>query len=179
VAQQAASEQTPRITVGSLKAVPGGSVMLPLTLAADPKTPLRSISVDIEYVSNSLQFQKASLGIGAELVSAKVETSLTESAPDSGGIKRAKLRVTASLPEPAPKEGLPGGVLAYLLFQLKEDAKPFIIRMVPTVISAQDLSTPPKNVASVGTEPGQIAVDDPQTIYDRMVPAVVCFFFTH
>jgi hypothetical protein len=182
-AQQSAADQAAkqgaRVSLGSIKGMPGTSIMLPFTLTADPENPLRSLAVDLEYVSNSLQFQKASPGLGAELAGAKIEASLTEGKPDDKNVKRAKLRITASLPEPPPKEGLPGGVLAYLMFQIAEEAKPFAVRVTPTIISAEDLSTPPKKLARVATEPGQVAIEDPQAMYDRLVPQVACFFFTH
>jgi hypothetical protein len=179
MAQQAASQQVSRVSIGSIKGMPGASVMVPLTFNADPGKPLRSLIVDIEYVSNSLVFQKATPGIGAELANAKIETTLSELQPDDKGLKHSRLRLTASLPEPPSKDGLPSGVLAYLLFRLAEEAKPFAIRLVPTVSSAEDIGTPPKKVTGIGTEAGQVAVEDPQAIYDRLAPQVACFFFTH
>ena len=178
-AQQPASEQVPRVSLGSIKGTPGASLMIPVTLTVDPKSPMRSLAIDIEYVSNSLSFEKATLGIGAELANVKVEANATEGKPDDKGVKRSKLRLAASLADPPAKEGLPGGVLAYLLFQLAPEAKAFTIRLVPAVVSAEDLSTPPKRIAKVGAEPGQVAVEDPAAIYDRMAPQVACFFFTH
>ena len=178
-ALQSVSEQVPRVSLAEISGNPGASLMMPLSLTPDPKNPLRSLTVDIEYVSNSLIFQKASRGLAAELANADIQTNLTEGKPDDKGLKRAKLRVTASLPEPSPKEGLPHGLLAYLLFQVSQDAKPFLITLVPTVVSANDLSTPPKEVANVGAKPGVVSVESLDATYDRLAPAVTCFFFTH
>ena len=141
-ALQSVSEQTPRVSLAEIVGTPGASLMMPLSLTPDPKNPLRSLTVDIEYVSNSLIFQKASRGLAAELANADIQSNLTESKPDDKGLKRAKLQVTASLSEPNTKEGLPQGLLAYLLFQVSLDAKPFLVTMTPTVVSADDLSTP-------------------------------------
>ena len=178
-ALQSVSEQTPRVSLAEIDGTPGASLMMPLSLTPDPKNPLRSLTVDIEYVSNSLIFQKASRGLAAELANADIQSNLTESKPDDKGLKRAKLRVTASLPEPNPKEGLPQGLLAYLLFQVSPDAKPFLVTMTPTIVSAYDLSTPPKEVTNVVTKPGSVSIDDLGDRYDRLAPAVACFFFTH
>ena len=178
-ALQSVSEQTPRVSLAEIVGTPGASLMMPLSLTPDPKNPLRSLTVDIEYVSNSLIFQKASRGLAAELANADIQSNLTESKPDDKGLKRAKLRVTASLPEPNTKEGLPQGLLAYLLFQVSPDAKPFLVTMTPTVVSADDLSTPPKEVTNVVTKPGSVSIDDLGDRYDRLAPAVACFFFTH
>ena len=178
-ALQSVSEQTPRVSLAEIDGTPGASLMMPLSLTPDPKNPLRSLTVDIEYVSNSLIFQKASRGLAAELANADIQSNLTESKPDDKGLRRAKLRVTASLPEPNPKEGLPQGLLAYLLFQVSPDAKPFLVTMTPTIVSAYDLSTPPKEVTNVVTKPGSVSIDDLGDRYDRLAPAVACFFFTH
>lgn len=178
-ALQSVSEQTPRVSLAEIVGTPGASLMMPLSLTPDPKNPLRSLTVDIEYVSNSLIFQKASRGLAAELANADIQSNLTESKPDDKGLKRAKLRVTASLPESNPKEGLPQGLLAYLLFQVSPDAKPFLVTMTPTIVSAYDLSTPPKEVTNVVTKPGSVSIDDLGNRYDRLAPAVACFFFTH
>ena len=178
-ALQSVSEQTPRVSLAEIVGTPGASLMMPLSLTPDPKNPLRSLTVDIEYVSNSLIFQKASRGLAAELANADIQSNLTESKPDDKGLKRAKLRVTASLPEPNTKEGLPQGLLAYLLFQVSPDAKPFLVTMTPTIVSAYDLSTPPEEVTNVVTKPGSVSIDDLGDRYDRLAPAVACFFFTH
>jgi hypothetical protein len=178
-ALQAPSQRVPRVSLGEVRAVPGASVMMPLVLTADPKNPLRSLTVDIEFVSNSLIFQKTSKGLAAELVNADVQANLTESKPNGMGLKRAKVRVTASLPDPSPKEGLPDGLLAYLLFQVSQEAKPFLIKLTPTVVGAEDLSTPPKKVGNVGTELGQVAIESADAVYDRLAPQVACFFFSH
>ena len=178
-AMQSDSEQVPRVSLAEINGNPGAKVMMPLSLTPDPKNPLRSLTVDIEYVSNSLIFQKASRGLAAELANADIQTSLTEGKPDDKGLKRARLRITASLPEPNPKNGLPHGLLAYLLFQISQDAKPFLITLTPTVVSANDLSTPPKAVANVGAKPGVVSVESLDATYDRLAPAVACFFFTH
>lgn len=178
-ALQSASTQVPRVSLAEVGGTPGASLMVPLSFTPDPKNPLRSLTVDVEFVSNSLIFQKASRGLAVELVNADIQTNLTEGKPDDKGLKRAKLRVTASLLEPNPKEGLPDGLLAYLLFQVSQDAKPFKIKLTPTVVSAEDLSNPPKKVANVSAVPGLVVVEALDAVYDRLAPQVACFFFTH
>ena len=176
---QSASEQVPRVSLAEVNTTPGASVMVPLSLTPDPENPLRSLTVDIEFVSKSLIFQKTSPGMAVELVNADIQVNLTEGEPDEKGLKRAKLRVAASLPESNPKEGLPEGLLVYLLFQVSQDAKPVMIKLTPTVVSAEDLSTPPKKVASsVAAEPGLVVVEALDTLYERLAP-IACFFFMH
>jgi len=178
-APQSAAAPVPRVSLGEIKGTPGSSVMMPLSLTADPKLPLRSLTVDIEFVSKSLIFQKTSLGIAAELVNAKIEAAVAKEATDANGLKHVTLRVTASLPEPAAKEGLPDGLLAYLLFDISAEAQPFRIRLTPAAVSANDLSTPPKKVANVASEPGLVVIESQEAIFDQMAPPIACFFFSH
>jgi hypothetical protein len=148
--------------------------MLPLYFTPDPKNPVRSITVDIEFVSNNLKFDHASNGTAADQVGAAITTALTEGKPDDKNVTRSKLRVTAGIADQNNKTGLPDGLLAYLLFQISLDAKPFAIKLTPTVVEAVDVSTPGKKLAKVGTEPGLVVVE----VLDVM-PEATCFFFTH
>ncbi len=175
---QSGSEQVPRVSLAEVSTTPGASLMVPLTLTPDPENPLRSLTVDIEFVSKTLIFQKISPGMAAELVNADIQANLTEGELDDKGLKRAKLRVAASLLESNPKEGLPEGLLVYLLFQVSPDAEPVRIKLTPTVVSAGDLSIPPKKVANVAAEPGLVVVESLDTLYERLAP-IACFFFMH
>ncbi|MBI3934109.1 MAG: hypothetical protein HY316_05410 [Acidobacteria bacterium] len=169
-----AAGPVPQVSVGRLDASPGASIMVPLYFVPDPKTPLRSLAVDIEFVSNNLKFQSSAMGFAAEQGNVDITSSVTEGKPDDKNVTRSKLHVTAAIKDPNPKEGLPDGLLAYLLFNLSLEAKPFAISLTPTIISAQDIGNPPKKVAQVATEPGAVNV----LSLDAM-PEMACFFFTH
>ena len=170
--KQAASEPLPRIALSELDGTPGANVMMPLYFTRDPKNPLTSITVDIEFVSNNLKFDKIASGTAAEQAGADLSSALTEGKPDDKGVKRSKVRITASLKDAA--KGLPDGLLAYLLFEISLDAKPFSIKLTPTVVDAQDNHIPSKKVTGVATESGMVVVQ----VLDVM-PEATCFFFTH
>ena len=169
-------EKVPSGGLAEITGTPGASLMVPFYFTPDPKNPLRSVDVDIEYVANSLQFQKHSLGAAAESANVEVTTKVTEGQPDDKGIKRATLHVKAALSGNTPATGLPDGLLAYLLFQVSLEAKPFAVKMTTTVAGAEALSTPPKpvDVAQIGKEDGLVIVN----ALDVM-PEATCFFFTH
>jgi len=173
-AAKGSSGEVPLVALSELTGTPGSTLMMPLYFTPDPNNPLRSVVVDIEYVSNNLDFLKLSLGLAAEQVNADIQSSVTKGPPDAKDLVRSKLHVTVKLPEETAKEGLPDGLLAYLLFQVTLDAKPFAIQMVPTVVSAEDTATPPKQVADVATEPGLVRI----SVLDVM-PEATCFFFSH
>jgi hypothetical protein len=174
LAAQESAGPVPRVGLAELGGTPGASLMMPLYFTPDTSKPLRSLELDIEYISNNLKFQKASPGIAAEQVSANIQTSVTEGAPEANGLVRSKLHLKATLPDETAKDGLPDGLLAYLLFQISLDAKPFSLRLTPTVVSAEDASTPPQKVANVATEPGLVSIE----VLDVM-PEATCFFFSH
>src|SRR5450759_5415068 len=93
---------------------------------------------------------------------------------DRKGITRSKVRISVSLKNKNSQKGLPRGLLAFLLFQVAMDAKPFAIKLTPTVVSAEDLHTPSRKVTTIITSPGMVAVEIP-----NVVPKATCFFFSH
>ncbi len=165
----------PRISMSEILGSPGASLMVPLYYTPDPKQPARSLTVDIEFVSNHLKFQKASRGVIPEEIGADISANVTDGAPDAKtGAVRSKLRVAISLTEKNPQKGLPEGLLSFLLFQVTMDAKPFTIKLNPTVIAAEDLHTPPRKIAKFSTVPGTVVVEIPD-----ILPEATCFFFSH
>ena len=181
-APQAGSEHAAQVALAGVKALPDASVMVPLSFTPDSKNGLRALTVEIDYVSNSLAFEKLSPGLAAEMANVGVQASLSESTPNDNGLKRTKVRITLSLQAPEPKEGLPEGLLVYLLFHVAQNAKPLTIKLTPTVVAAEDLSTPPKKIAGISAEPGWVVIENPdalESIAPELKPDVGCFFFTH
>jgi len=80
-AQQPVPPAAPRVSLAEIKTTPGASLMMPLSLTPDPKNPLRSLTVEIGFVSKSLVFQKTSRGLAAELVNADIEANLRSEFP--------------------------------------------------------------------------------------------------
>jgi hypothetical protein len=176
---QSEESPVPRVTLGEIKGTPGSSIMMPFSLSADPQNPLQSLSVDIEFVSKSLLFQKTSPGLAAELTGVQVGASVVKEEVDENDLRHVTLRVTAGFPEPIMEGGLPDGLLAYLLFDIAPEAQPFRIRLTPVNITAKDLSSPSKDVANVGSEPGLVVIESADAMFDRLAPPIACFFFSH
>ena len=171
-AQESAPElPPPYLTVGSVDASPGASVIVPLYYTPDPHVPLRSFTVDIEFVSNNLAFQDATNGIiGEEAL--KIASSVKTGEPDAKGVKRSKIHLSATAVD--ADQGLPEGLLSYLLFNLSIEAKPFAIKLSPTVVSAQDTAKPARTISKLGAQPGLVTV-----LSADAMPEMTCFFFTH
>lgn len=161
----------PRVAVGEITGTPGSILMLPLYYTPDPKLPVKDISVEIEFVSNTLKYDKLSPGVAAEAAGATVKGSLVNGQPDEKGITRSKLTVTAAMPAEKVAEGLPDGLLAYLLYSVSLEAKPFAIRMSTKVNSASDPQSKP---ITVNAQNGLVVLE----LLD-MMPEATCFFFTH
>jgi len=171
---QAAAASVPRVAIGEINATPGANLMVPLYFTPDPRNPLRSITIEIEYVSNSLKFQRAAAGLAIEQIRADLSATLTDGTPDARNVTRSKLRVAVAIPEREPARGIPDGLLSFLMFRVSPDARPFAIRLTPSVVSAETIQSPPQRVANVSTLPGLVVVE-----LGDMLPEATCFFFTH
>jgi len=163
----------PFVSVGQVEGSPGASLIVPVYFTPDPQTAIQSFTVDIEFVSNNLQFQDVSKGI-VDPEGLEVSSSLAKGTPDSKGVTRSKLRLTVALKAEKSNQGLAGGLLAYLMFNLSIEAKPFVIMLTPTIISAEDTRKPARKVSNLGAQPGSISV-----LSLDVTPEMSCFFFTH
>jgi hypothetical protein len=172
--KESATEAVPRVSLDEIMGSPGASLMIPFYYTPDPKEPLRALSADVEFVSNHLKFQKSSRGVIPDDVSAEITTNVTDGKPDDKGVVKSKLHVTVSLTDKNPKKGLPEGLLAFLLFQVTMDAKPFTIKLTPTLVSGEDINNPPRKIAKITGVPGTVVVEIPD-----ILPEATCFFFSH
>jgi len=161
----------PRVKLGEVPATTGSSVMVPLYFTPDPKTPIRSFTLEIEHVSNNLEFQSTGDGVVEGL---EISSSVAKGKPDDKGVMRSKLRLTLALADKKSTKGIPEGLVAFLMFQLSKDAKPFVIKLTPTVFSAEDTQIPARKVAKLGVEAGSVAVES-----SDVEPGMTCFFFSH
>ena len=169
-----ADARLPRVAVGEINGNPGSNLMVPLYFTPDPKRPLRSITVELDYVSNSLKFQNAATGTAVEQAGATVKATLTDGKPDQNNVTRSKLRIDVQIPEGQSGKSIPDGLLSFLLFRVSNEAKAFAIRLNTNVVSAQTAQTPSQTVADVGTLPGMVVVEQ-----GDLLPEATCFFFTH
>jgi len=171
---QAQAASVPRVAIGEINGTPGSNLMVPLYFTPDPRNPVRSLTVEIEYVSNSLKFQRAAAGLAVEQVGADLSSMLTDGTPDARNVTRSKLRISVAIPEREPSRGIPDGLLSFLMFRVSPDARPFAIRLNTSVVSAETAQNPPQRLANVSTLPGLVVVEQ-----GDMLPEATCFFFTH
>jgi len=169
-----ALEGVPRVSLGEITDAPGASVRVPLSYTRDPKTPLRSLALQIDYISNDIEFQKAEPDPVAEKAGAEVEVTITKGTPDDKGVVRSQLRITVSLKKQQSENGLPQGLLAKLVFRISSQATIASVILKPSVLSAEDIQALPPRVAKVNAKAGRIVV-----VPAEIIQQVTCFFFTH
>ena len=154
-----AEPPAPRISLSEITGGPGAGLMVPLYYTPDPNQPVRALTVEIDYVGNHLKFQKVATGVLPDDMSADISGTATDGPADpKSGVVRSKLRVSVALKDKTSPKGLPEGLLAFLMFTVTLDAKPFTIKLNPTVISAEDARTPPKKMAKINTVPGTVKI---------------------
>lgn len=129
--------------------------------------------MDIDYVSVHLKFQKAALGLIPDNIKVEITSKVTDHPPDDKGTVRSRVHVTASVDQKSP-QGLPAGLLVYLLFDVTLDAKPFKITLNPAIVSAEALKDPAKKPVKIDVVAGTVVVVVPDTL-----PETTCFFFSH
>ena len=172
VAQQrkTGQESAPDLILGTVASERGTTVSIPIYYQPGKSGGLRSVHLEVDFVSNAVKFTKADKGLAAQAQDYTLTVAAKELPPDEKKITRTRLSMDVSVPEADSTNPLPEGLWAFLNFRIPPDAKPFSISLNPIAISAQDLSKKP---AKVESEAGKIIVSVPDE------PLVGCFFFTH
>ena len=158
------------LILGTVAGDRGTTVSIPLYYQPGKNPPLHSLHLEVEFVSNSVKFDKAEKGVAAETQDFNFAIEAKDLPPDAKNITRTRLSIDVSIADPDPKKSLPEGLWAFLSFRIPPEAKPFSITLNPGPISAQD---PQKKPVPLAAEAGKIIVSVPDA------PLVGCFFFTH
>ncbi|HWP84135.1 MAG TPA: hypothetical protein VNN17_03020 [Terriglobia bacterium] len=95
-----------------------------------------------------------------------------EERKDEQGLERALLTLVATVGEAADGGGIPGGLLAYLTFQVADKAGPANITLHTTAEATEQGSGRPLPEVEVVSELVEILAAGSE-------PLVSCFFFTH
>lgn len=169
-----ANPALPRLVIESGTGSPGVNVVVPLYQTPPQGVELRSLSVEIEWVSKNIQFVRLERGISAESIGADVTGKITGTSKDAKSIEHSTLRLDASVVEENPTRGIPEGLLAYLTFRISPEAQPFAIELRPKLISAEAIGSSGQKFTQAEAESGKISVELP-----GLPPYVTCFFFTH
>ena len=170
-AAQASEARAPaNLILGTVASDRGTTAMIPLYYQPAEDTPIRSLHLEVDFVSNSVKFAKAEKGIAAEIQDFDLAVETEELPPNDQDLSRTRLKIDIAVVDSDPGKALPRGLLSFLDFRIPEDAKPFAISLTPAAVSAQDEAGQPVEVT---VEAGKVIVSVPDE------PLVGCFFFTH
>lgn len=163
-AQTAGQSDSPTIIFGTVAADKGTVASIPVYVNSGGQR-LRRVAVAMDFISNSVKFDKLDTSASSNSADTKVTVELQELSPDPKGLPRTRLKLVADAPN-----GFADGLLAFLNFKLAADAKPFAVSLQPAEISAEDAKGQPVKAV---VEAGKVIVsaDDEEVIG--------CFFFTH
>lgn len=168
------SPALPRLSMESQAGAPGTEVVVPLYVSGLLGAELRSISVEIEWVSKNLTFLKSARGIAPESVGARVRARVARVIQDANNLEHSTLLVEAAVVEENPDRGIPEGLLAYLTFQISPEAQPAEIGLRPKLQYAEQTGPPGRKLMRAEVEFGKVIVE-----LSGLPPYVICFFFTH
>ena len=158
----------PDLIIGTVAGELGTTAAIPIYLQTSGNSTISSLHLELDFVSNSVKFAKAEKGVAAEGHDFAVNTAAKELPPDDKKISHTRL--TIDVTNSNPQKPLPEGLLAFLNFNIPENAKPFSISLNPITITAADSSKKPVEIAA---EAGKVIVSVPDA------PLAGCFFFTH
>jgi hypothetical protein len=154
-----------RVTIPQSVGPAGGSVAVPVQLAAAEGVEIGSITLTVRFASSQLTFDKVEIGGLGESVGAKATATV-----ESNG-EEARLEVTITTEE---KDGarppLPDGPLVHLMFTLDKGLKPESVIPVETEASAAG-PTSRSGPIPLQVRGGEIIVSNPGV--------VGCFFYMH
>ena len=169
-AAQAAGAGQANIILGTVAGDRGTTAAIPLYYQPAENTPIRSLHLEVDFISNSVKFSRAEKGIAAEIQDYDLTVEAEPLPDDDQGLSRTRLIIDVAVADGDPGKALPQGLWSFLEFRIPPEAKPFAISLTPASVSAQGASQQPVPVAA---EAGKVIVSVPDE------PLVGCFFFTH
>ncbi len=158
------------LIVGTVASERGTTAAIPLYYEPSKNSHLRSVHLELDFVSNSIKFTKAEKGVASEVQNFDVAVEAKELPPDDKKISHTRLLIDVTLTDADARKSLPEGLLSFLNFKIPDDAKPFSIGLNPITVAAQDAAKKPVEVAA---EAGKVIVSIPDA------PLAGCFFFSH
>ena len=163
---------TTRITLGSSSGTPGTLVVVPIYFTPAEGMGVRSLKLEVNFVSANLKFDKVERGIAAEMGNVDVTSALKVGKNDKG-VETSTVTVQAGFPSSeTPKKGIPAGLLGYLTMRISETGRPAAISLRASAEGAELGSNKPlQNLRAIDA---QVEVLAPGTL-----PLVSCFFFSH
>jgi len=163
-----------RLAMATQSGLPGTDIVLPLYLTPPAGVELRSLTVEIEWVSKNIQFSRLEAGVATQSIGANIAGRITGTTRDANSIEHSTLQIDASVAEQNPKRGFPEGLIAYLMFHISTGAQPYSVELRPRLVGARPIGSPDITITQAEIREGKINVELP-----GLPPYVTCFFFGH
>ncbi|MDA2933281.1 hypothetical protein MYX82_02945, partial [Acidobacteria bacterium AH-259-D05] len=145
-AQEGERSEPPNLILGTLARAPGTDVSIPLYYQSSAETPIRSLHLEVDFVSSGLKFVKVDKGAAAETQDYHLVVEAEELSADEEGRARTRLNIDVSVVDSDSGRFLPKGLWALLNFTIEHGVESSAISLNPSSISAQDLSGNPVEV---------------------------------
>jgi hypothetical protein len=169
-AQQSGATAESTLILGTVASDPGTTATIPLYYKPATAQFVRSVHLEVEFVSNSVKYAKAEKGVAAETQNFDLVVNAKELPPDDKNIQRTRLSIDVTVTDSDAKKSLPEGLWALLDFRVPTGAKAFAIALNPVTLTAQEGD---RNPVKLTGEAGKVIVSVPDE------PMAGCFFFTH
>jgi hypothetical protein len=171
-AQGDASSQIANVVLGEGSGSPGSSVVVPIYVQPPDGTEIGQLRLQVTFVSVNLKFDKVEPGITAEMGDFRIHAESTAEKNEKD-VETTMLTVTVTAPDTGnPPKGIPAGLLAYILLNISEKARPATIGL-RAKLEATEQGTH-KALVNLTVADSTVEVVAPGS-----EPAVSCFFFTH
>jgi len=148
-------------------AAPGRQVFVPLVLGGSEEFQVGTLVSEILFPNALLSFEGVTIGESADRVGAQPQASVQA---DEENPEQSRLEVTIVSSEGKP---IPDGLLAYLTFQVSEQAEVGDAMILEHTASASTLEDPLHSLDPVTARSATIEVN----IFDT--PFFACFFYMH
>ena len=156
---------TARVTIAQSAGPPGGSVAVPIQLAAAEPGQVGSLTLQLRFPAAQLTFTKIEMGGLGEAVGAEAAVVAKEIAGET------LLELTIAAPEKnGTRTPLPDGPIAHLLFKIASGLTPETVIPLKVHVAAGG-ARPGAGPVRVVARDGEIIVSNPSVIG--------CFFYMH
>src|SRR5581483_7588372 len=130
-AAQAGPEPAPVVTIGSDTAMPGGAVLIPLSLKLPSGVEAVGLSLEIPVPQTLVKLKEVRLSLASEMAGAKASAELKDSSPGEAAQPTGGSGETAKGKPPAAihvsiagKQPLPSGTVATLDLRIADETGP-------------------------------------------------------
>src|SRR5262249_49850756 len=155
-AAQSGGQNSTRVALAGSSAEPGEAVLVPVYINPAAGVEIGKISVQVNYVSANMKYEKSDPGTSIDGDSMDFQTDVKDGKNDKD-VDTQTITVSASMKSPqSTKGGIPAGLIAFLTLRLSKTGRPAVITL-RTAAEVTDLKTG-KKVEDIHIEDAKVEV---------------------